>query len=700
MSMKRILLHNALAVRFRRSQRGQSIVLLALAFIALIAFVGLVTDVALLFVRYAALRRAVDSAAIAAAGQVREGTDYAEVATAAQQYIQLHGLEADSVLVETCETDVYQWRLGLGPWEDEDHPEKYDADGKLIPVSKEMGNTELCDWTNPRKLVRVSAQITSPTTFLSLLGFGEFRLEATSVSETAVLDVALVIDTSESMSKETTLAGIQAASGLTVAELDVDRCLGPDFTGSESDPSKRWRWGGCCNDIGRGYVGDGTEQANGITVENGHIWHDANGNGMYDGPGEDGVESSAPRTPWELIDTTDPNREAYTEYFDFTTLVCQPFKQVKDAARTFIKRLDFVRGDRVVFVTFDRMGTIYQPPGEGSRPLIRDEETAIVTLNQKLGVWINDNHDRVFNRCQAAYSAGLDWAAWINAGRPEPEPPVRPFSYESYAPCGNTNIGGGIRAATAALTNPDDIRREAVWVMVVLSDGAANVTDPSTSVEEGYEGISERVYGQYGFCPWQTFCNLSTTPWGEPWPECTSNNPGVTEPVAPFCNDNLPDTRHQCLDLSSDNPWENLDPALCGPSSNYDADDYARDMADYAGLIERAPGVPGNFIAMYSIGFGSEMLTPEGASAAPLLRYIADAGDNGVIDDDLEQDLRDNFVRDNSVPPAELGNPGPCEAVAGDPTAQCGQYYYSATQIDLERAFEQIASRMFTRLSR
>src|SRR5690554_8093158 len=117
MSMKRILLHNALAVRFRRSQRGQSIVLLALAFIALIAFVGLVTDVALLFVRYAALRRAVDSAAIAAAGQVREGTDYAEVATAAQQYIQLHGLEADSVLVETCETDVYQWRLGLGPWE-------------------------------------------------------------------------------------------------------------------------------------------------------------------------------------------------------------------------------------------------------------------------------------------------------------------------------------------------------------------------------------------------------------------------------------------------------------------------------------------------------------------------------------------------------------------------------------------------------
>ena len=71
-----------------------------------------------------------------------------------------------------------------------------------------------------------------------------------------------------------------------------------------------------------------------------------------------------------------------------------------------------------------------------------------------------------------------------------------------------------------------------------------------------------------------------------------------------------------------------------------------------------------------------------------------------MIDDDVEQDLRDNYLLDSSVPAADLGNPGPCADVAGDPTAACGQYYYSAEQIGLERAFEQIASRMFTRLSR
>src|SRR5438874_2298148 len=60
----------------RRSRNGQSIILVAFAFIALVAFVGIATDVALLFVRYSTLRRAVDAAAIAAAGQVRENATF------------------------------------------------------------------------------------------------------------------------------------------------------------------------------------------------------------------------------------------------------------------------------------------------------------------------------------------------------------------------------------------------------------------------------------------------------------------------------------------------------------------------------------------------------------------------------------------------------------------------------------------------
>src|SRR5438132_1541264 len=90
----------------RRSRSGQSIILVAFAFIALIAFVGIATDVALLFVRYSTLRRAVDAAAIAAAGQVRESANYLTLNAVAQQFIKIHGINPNTVKVETCETEI------------------------------------------------------------------------------------------------------------------------------------------------------------------------------------------------------------------------------------------------------------------------------------------------------------------------------------------------------------------------------------------------------------------------------------------------------------------------------------------------------------------------------------------------------------------------------------------------------------------
>jgi len=672
----------------RRSQRGQSILLLAFAFIALIAFVGLVTDIALLFVRYAALRRAVDAAAIAAASQVREGTDFATVSIVAEQYIELHNIDSRSVLVESCETDIHQWRLGLGPWEGEPHPE-----AAYSPVSRYMPETELCDWDDPRKLIRVSAQIESPTTFLALLGIDSITLEATSVAETAVLDVALVIDTSESMSQETnsthyTAIGLTYGGGgsLTIrSECNTT----PEDLQNGIKPYARERWAGCCNDPGTGSVSDGTvRKSTGGFLPNGYIWHDANFNNMWD-PGEDGLASSTAQSS----SLTDP------QGFNFTTLICRPFKEVKDAARLFIKRLDFVRGDRVVLVTFDRVGVAYDPDGTGPlRPLLRSEQAAIDTLNQKVGVWVNPNRDHIHNVCQEYVDAQDAWNQWVSEGAdPDEEPQRRPFAYESIAPCGNTNIGGGILAASNALTDPNDVRRDAVWVMVVLSDGAANVTNRVPDAT----GI--RDYGFYGFCPWWTFCNLDSDR-GYVWPECTENNPSQVELAKPVCNDNDPRTRHFCMDWLTNKP-ETGNPE-CGVAGHYDADDYARDMADFAGLIEIQPGIQGNFIAMFSIGFGQEVI--DEPTAAPLLRYIADAGDNGFIDNNLQTDLREDR---NPIPTYPLGGPYPdyygepdvCEDTPTrvlHPTQQCGQYYFAAGLAELNDVFEEIASRMFTRLSR
>lgn len=188
--MKRLMRHI-----LRRGETGQTIVIMAFGFIVLLGFVGIVTDVSLLFVRYSTLRRAVDSAAVAAAGQMRrvlptaeeiaeagakglspDGLAYARnVATvnlAARQFVELYGLSPSNVLVETC-------------------------------LSSNYTDEELCT-DDQRKLVRVTAQVLSPTVFLRLLGWGTVTLEASAVSETAVLDVVLILDVSESMLSQTT----------------------------------------------------------------------------------------------------------------------------------------------------------------------------------------------------------------------------------------------------------------------------------------------------------------------------------------------------------------------------------------------------------------------------------------------------------------------------------------------------------------
>lgn len=679
--MKHIIFNNPISKRLLRSQRGQSIVLLAFAFIALVAFVGLVTDLALLFVRYASLRRAVDAAAIAAAGQIREGTGYGEVAIAAQQYIELHNLEPDTILVETCETDIDAWRKGTGEFEDEGpHPESLFPP----PVSDHMPNTELCDWGDPHKLVRVSAQINSPTTFLSLIGIGHITLEATSVSETAVLDVALVIDTSESMSNQTDIYSYTHANvgwdlpvggGLPTSARSECVTTQEEIDTGVLQPNDRERWAGCCNDPGTGNVGDGSLQANGVVVPNGLIWHDTNGNSMYDGPGENGLASSARQS----TSLTNPDG------FNFTTLVCEPFKDVKDAARMFIKRLDFVRGDRVVLVTFDRQGVAYAPVGPGGermRPLLRSEAAAVDTLNTKIGVQINPTG--IWDTCQRQNVAFANWNAWLDGELPE-QPELRPNAYETIAACGNTNVGGGILAANNALTDPIDVRREAVWVMIVLSDGAANVTNAVPDVSD------ETQYGYWGYCPWWTFCYLDEDHVNH-WDECTENNPSQTERALPICNDNDPDTRHFCIDWDTGLP----DPTDPQCETRYDADDYARDMADFAGLVEVSPGGrPGNFIAMFAIAFGQGVINEP--TGAPLLRYIADAGDNGFIDNNLEQDWRDNRQFDGGDY-TRYGDPDVCEGEA--PNTQCGQYYYAVNLADLIQVFEDIAGRLFTRLAR
>jgi hypothetical protein len=117
--------------------------------------------------------------------------------------------------------------------------------------------------------------------------------------------------------------------------------------------------------------------------------------------------------------------------------------------------------------------------------------------------------------------------------------------------------------------------------------------------------------------------------------------------------------------------------STCPPGSThvtttpqYSVLDYALDMVDETALTKSTnTNEPrGNEIAIYSIG-----LNVDGGVAEQFLRYVAAVGDDG------------DRVTD------------PCASTTAN--TSCGQYYYAPGGARLYAIFEDIASRIYTRIS-
>jgi uncharacterized membrane protein len=150
-------------VAWSRFERGQALILVALSFVGLVAFLGLAVDAGILFTQVGNLRRAVDGADLAAADQFRQGRDVPQLTAAATESVNLNGLNPGTAVVDTC-----------------------------------ASGASLC--TNPpRKLVRVSASLPVSFVFLPIVGLDSVTIHANAVSEAASLDLVMVIDPSSSM---------------------------------------------------------------------------------------------------------------------------------------------------------------------------------------------------------------------------------------------------------------------------------------------------------------------------------------------------------------------------------------------------------------------------------------------------------------------------------------------------------------------
>ncbi|MEL6268662.1 MAG: hypothetical protein AAFR22_02540, partial [Chloroflexota bacterium] len=534
-----------------------------------------------------------------------------------------------------------------------------------------------------------------------------------------------------------------------------------------------------------------------------------------------------------------PNSCFETNDWNFSDLVCQPFKQARDASLRFLYNIDFLAGDRVGFVTFDRGAFALDPDGPSNPApvMIEQREVAINTLTQSVGVRAEPNflyYNAFENTGQAfrwdGYSNGIelvdldgdgevddpvpielqedavidgvpqmnssaagtltrtylvkDSCAFFNAVLPDGyslwydddnsgnewgvigeamlpqlqngqwESQLRNFqdpsllgyqSYELRAQCRGTNFGAALREANTVLTDPTTIRQDGtVWIIVLLSDGAAGATDPIdrafpdpdasglgrdqsvdreanpyARIDNNGNGVNEfgeqaapvsAVYGVYGFCP---YGQDPTAPEENIDDGAYDVNGNITEAIgpigfavrdnAPSCADADPNTRHACgTDLDGDKFQKNLPAEIDAVRTQvidddecayvYDADDYARDWADFVAL--RRPNDPNlQLPTIYTIGFNldySEPIDPADPDldtlceanvveclGEELLRYIADVGDNNEINrGDYPNATEDRFT--------ELSY---------------GNYWNAPDQQELEEVFDEIASRLFVRLT-
>jgi Flp pilus assembly protein TadG len=827
----------------KRSQAGQSLVILAIGFLALIAFVGIVTDVSLLFVRFSTLRRAVDAAAVAAAGQMRrvedpspsnllaedQATSYANMNLAARQFIEFYGLDPTTVLVETCHVQ------------------------NTLPAGRDP---QLCT-ADERKLVRVTAQIEAPTTFFSLFGFGTIRLEAASISETAVLDLIFIMDVSESMLNETTYVDWEQAGygqrylppvfppltaptpsdtlnrqaqdwatllGLTNNQIFAD-LNGPNdiyFQNILPNPNHRQlRVSGSGNPTRvecQARFWPGSVLKGGLTnpdVINQYI-NDLGGFNNFVSWFKLDHSGTAPSLAQVL--QSGVNWRGFVPQYDFygccndpngdgdmSDLICQPFGRARASSIDFMTRLDFIRGDRVAIVTFDRRAYLMDPdPSDidavSGNPAISDtrdamiasENLARVIMEERVGVrtepsfyadswtqvnattttrdgrwdtFVDNGVGRDWNYFNAntpvgrivdhpvkdncymdaallGYPYGLyrnptntdyrygfaglplvlldeidtlpAWYTQANMGGTagntwlrRPAAADTAFydrlrrSYEYNASCAGTNIGEGLGRASEVLGRLG--RREgAVWIMVLLSDGAAGATSPAWRngnlaqtplpyqpgpVPGGTSPVGRSFiegYGAYGLCPYGEDPSTGTSPEHSGGrslrPYNANSRPYANEILMdldfPFCGDFQPYTRHFCNDrvqpatpdLVGPNRVELSDEPSC--DTYYDPDDFARDWADYISVrginvyqrtvtnIDTTVNDTDTLLpTIFTIAFGLEFDNTTCSNnlfgnplydcnvpsylGEELLRYIADAGDNFRIDSDYWQEVMD-----------------------------------------------------------
>ena len=563
-------------------EKGQSLVLFAVTFVAMLAFVGLVIDVGALYVTYTQLKRAVDAAAVAAANNIKfpqasEAERKHKITEAAREMLVLHDvIQVNSLNVYMCtETSI---------------PAEFAA---MCPDPGEP----------PRKLAWVEATQNSPVYFLQLFGVQSIPFTTGSVGEAATVDLVLVIDTSESMAS----AGPEG--------YDPPRCTPPactpNYDANNFDPepcnTAAGGWGNCypmrqAKEAAAGLIQnlfDGYDQVAIVTYDyEAHVQFNLDSDmsaandairalvTVHDDP-------ASALLPW-LSDSPLGGKRVFNRIFPDDR---DGDGEDADPGATCVDEIDF------------HLCTEIDTDGDG------EPDTTDCSSAAGKDMWDDDTGEPC--DVDAIFDA-FDWNHDGVYGNETETDDTSTFQDTSLL---STCIGCGIRVGTDVLRAGG--RPTSLWVMIFLTDGIPNLSDlPADFGGDPNAGIPATYI--YGFCGndpnpdpaisnsfWSDRCidfNATVGRWGVPGRYCIDTDSA------------------ECPELPG---GEVVTPTTT--SKPYSVEDYAFDMADAAALLEsdNEDEPLGEDIIVYSIGLGSS--TDLGSN---LLRYIANIGEDGSRDHD------------------------------------------------------------------
>jgi hypothetical protein len=613
-----------------KNEKGQILVIVAVSMFVLLVVIGLAIDSTLLYLNYARLKRAVDAGAIAAANDFKLNSSLTRMKEAALEVLNLNDINTAAVDIKIYMCDL-------------------DGDGvrdatlqTLVPDFYAKCPKTAND--SPRKMIYIRASERSQTYFVSLLGIQNIPISTTAIAEAAPVDLVIVLDTSSSM-----------------REYDPNdpacspNCKQPLAAAKEAAQV-------LINNLYSGYDRVAVVTFDTVAITR-YSFIDANTGKLAGAASAAGASSLQPRVDppgyrlfWRnkdggLIGAVNPidpeDRDNNGSDDDSTTASTQ--------------------------CTLDTPDNPARPRWDSTKGIPCDAADVKDAFD-----W-NDPLNYIFNgsagdTCPGTISDNCGSQNWMRLNDPfipahNPHPPMTLVS---------TCSGCGMREATANLLTGG--RSNAVWVIVFLSDGVANMTDtPATYPYVASTGLGIPAGYPNGYCGGKLDFNL------------TDNDDNATATLHKL-NFNYWDT--MCIDAYPEERWcinsdpetcplstklagtrtSALSPALTKISPPYSAEDYAKDMTDRSALRSSTNSKEklGNDIAIYTVAFGDNAI-----QGAPLLRYMAAVGDDGNRETD-------------PCSPAGVTKPA---------KESCGQYYFAQTTQDLIPIFQDISSRIYTKIA-